>query len=178
MNDFKRRSSFGNKRTGGFTGRNDRQKFGDKNSENSFSRRDSRGSSGQSFGPAKFKATCADCGVSCEVPFRPSGERPVYCSDCFRGKEGGRPGQSNDRSAKSSYERNAAQPYVRQPVATNSVSTEQFSDLNRKVDEILSLLKTQKIIKNPLESLPLKTGKTKEVEKKVKAKPSLKKKKK
>ena len=30
-----------------------------------------------------FKATCAECGKPCEVPFRPSGDRPVYCKDCF-----------------------------------------------------------------------------------------------
>jgi len=29
-------------------------------------------------------ATCAACGVETQVPFRPSGDRPVYCSDCFR----------------------------------------------------------------------------------------------
>lgn len=28
-------------------------------------------------------ATCAACGVETQVPFRPSGDRPVYCSDCF-----------------------------------------------------------------------------------------------
>lgn len=29
------------------------------------------------------KATCADCRKECEVPFKPSGERPVYCKECF-----------------------------------------------------------------------------------------------
>ena len=29
------------------------------------------------------KATCADCKRECEVPFKPSGDRPVYCKDCF-----------------------------------------------------------------------------------------------
>lgn len=29
-------------------------------------------------------ANCADCGRSCEVPFRPTGSRPVFCRDCFR----------------------------------------------------------------------------------------------
>jgi CxxC-x17-CxxC domain-containing protein len=29
------------------------------------------------------KATCADCKKECEVPFKPSGDRPVYCRDCF-----------------------------------------------------------------------------------------------
>ena len=28
-------------------------------------------------------ATCASCGVETQVPFRPSGDRPVYCRDCF-----------------------------------------------------------------------------------------------
>jgi CxxC-x17-CxxC domain-containing protein len=26
---------------------------------------------------------CAQCGKNTQVPFRPSGGRPVYCSDCF-----------------------------------------------------------------------------------------------
>ena len=29
------------------------------------------------------KAICADCKKGCEVPFKPSGERPVYCKECF-----------------------------------------------------------------------------------------------
>lgn len=28
-------------------------------------------------------ATCASCGIQTQVPFRPSGDRPVYCRDCF-----------------------------------------------------------------------------------------------
>ncbi len=28
-------------------------------------------------------AVCAQCGKDTEVPFRPSGDRPVYCSECF-----------------------------------------------------------------------------------------------
>ncbi len=28
-------------------------------------------------------ATCAQCGQATEVPFRPRGDRPVYCSDCY-----------------------------------------------------------------------------------------------
>ena len=31
-----------------------------------------------------FKATCSDCGKECEVPFKPTEGRPVYCRDCFR----------------------------------------------------------------------------------------------
>lgn len=31
----------------------------------------------------KYPINCAECGNDAMVPFRPRGERPVYCSDCF-----------------------------------------------------------------------------------------------
>ncbi len=37
------------------------------------------------------KAICADCKKGCEVPFKPSGERPVYCKDCFSKRKSGGP---------------------------------------------------------------------------------------
>lgn len=36
------------------------------------------------FGRELHKATCSDCGKETEVPFKPSGDRPVYCRDCFQ----------------------------------------------------------------------------------------------
>ena len=27
---------------------------------------------------------CAECGKDTEVPFEPRGDKPVYCSDCYR----------------------------------------------------------------------------------------------
>lgn len=27
--------------------------------------------------------TCADCNKECEIPFKPSGDRPVYCKECL-----------------------------------------------------------------------------------------------
>lgn len=29
------------------------------------------------------KAVCADCSKECEVPFKPTGDRPVYCKECY-----------------------------------------------------------------------------------------------
>ena len=31
-----------------------------------------------------FDVKCAECGVDTQVPFNPTGDRPVYCSDCFK----------------------------------------------------------------------------------------------
>jgi CxxC-x17-CxxC domain-containing protein len=37
-----------------------------------------------------YKTICADCHKECEVPFKPSGNRPVYCKECFsRRKQSG-----------------------------------------------------------------------------------------
>lgn len=33
-----------------------------------------------------YDAVCADCGKTAQVPFQPTGSRPVYCNDCFRAR--------------------------------------------------------------------------------------------
>ena len=44
------------------------------------------GSSGQGYGSQRqmFPAVCAECGKGTQVPFEPRGDKPVYCSDCYR----------------------------------------------------------------------------------------------
>jgi len=38
----------------------------------------------------KFTAVCADCQKECEVPFKPDGNRPVYCKSCWATRKSGR----------------------------------------------------------------------------------------
>ena len=51
-------------------------------------RKSERNSSGgsSSYGAPRqmFPATCSECGKTTEVPFQPRGDKPVYCSDCYR----------------------------------------------------------------------------------------------
>lgn len=35
------------------------------------------------------KAVCAECHKDCEIPFKPTGERPVYCKECFSKRKAG-----------------------------------------------------------------------------------------
>ena len=35
-----------------------------------------------------FSATCSSCGKEAQVPFQPSGDKPVYCSECFQQRGG------------------------------------------------------------------------------------------
>ncbi|MFC1687856.1 CxxC-x17-CxxC domain-containing protein [Patescibacteria group bacterium] len=44
-----------------------------------------------------YQATCANCGNSCEVPFRPTGDKPVLCRNCFSRKGNRSQGRSSDR---------------------------------------------------------------------------------
>ncbi len=77
MRNFDQRGgSRGGFKSGGNRGFGGRPSFGDRD------RRDR--------GPVTMhKATCAGCGEACEVPFRPTGDKPVYCNTCFRNTQGG-----------------------------------------------------------------------------------------
>jgi CxxC-x17-CxxC domain-containing protein len=46
----------------------------------------SSGGGGGSYGGPRqmYPAVCANCGKETEVPFQPSGDKPVYCRDCFQ----------------------------------------------------------------------------------------------
>ena len=39
--------------------------------------RDNRGSR------EMFATICSQCGANCQVPFRPTGDKPIYCSACY-----------------------------------------------------------------------------------------------
>ena len=38
--------------------------------------------------PQMHQATCGKCGQDCQVPFRPTGDRPVFCKTCFDSQGG------------------------------------------------------------------------------------------
>ncbi len=56
---------------------------GDRDRGNRFSSRGGGGSGG-SFQPRQmYKAKCSECGTDCEVPFKPTEGKPVYCRECY-----------------------------------------------------------------------------------------------
>ena len=57
------------------------------------------------------KVTCSTCKAKCEVPFKPTSSKPVYCNDCFikKGSQG-------------------------------KVSKEDLDTINEKLDKIMKLL--------------------------------------
>ena len=53
------------------------------------------------------QAVCSECGKECELPFRPTGDRPVYCRDCFsaRNDSGSFKGKFGNRSREGDFTR-------------------------------------------------------------------------
>lgn len=63
-----------------------------------FKRRDS--SRGFRDRPQMYEAICDECGKKCEVPFKPTGSKPVFCSECYSNREGGSSrGETRSRSS-------------------------------------------------------------------------------
>jgi CxxC-x17-CxxC domain-containing protein len=113
-----------------------------------------------------FPAVCFECKKECEVPFRPTGDKPVYCRDCF-GKQKQVPGRnSNGRDRLGGDFRGDARPqreyqpeYARVPSDSGADELKQhLIALESKVDRILELVsrktdnsapKTSTIKENP-----------------------------
>lgn len=123
-----------------------------------------RNSGGGNFGRRDFdrndrerqmhQAVCSNCGKNCQVPFMPTGSKPVYCSSCFENNGNTSPRFENKGFGRPSFgerpsfgggerrfdnrggERNAPAPQQPQ-------NTRQFDLINEKLDKILKLLASQ-----------------------------------
>ena len=88
-----------------------------------------------SFGPKElFDAECENCHKRCQVPFRPNGKKPVYCSDCFKREE--RPQQ--DRFEQRPFERRerpSGPPHTHAPAPDRRID-----DLKRQLDAVQATL--------------------------------------
>lgn len=78
------------------------------------------------------KAVCDECGESCEVPFRPTRGKPIYCSNCFEKKD--------DGSSRRPSRRSSGGPDFGKRDNTNKQLLEQVSSLNAKLDRILKVI--------------------------------------
>jgi CxxC-x17-CxxC domain-containing protein len=92
------------------------------------------------------KATCDECGKGCEVPFRPTGEKPIYCSNCFGAKrEGGDRGGRRDFDSRGpkrefSNDRPSPRPDFRpqttQAPVSNDGTAKHLAEISMKLDRL------------------------------------------
>jgi len=116
-----------------------KKSFKDQNHHTSSDRRTSRESEHKT---EKFSTTCSECNKACDVPFKPSNDKPVYCSACFGMKKSG----NELRGGVKSTERTERRPYgaaTSTPKPDNQGILElkrQISELEVKLNKILDLL--------------------------------------
>lgn len=109
--DSRRSGGYGSDRDGGYNGNSGRNSGFDRRRDSGFSR-------GRRDEITMHKVTCDGCGKECEVPFKPTESKPVYCSDCF--KERGK----NNFSGQSQHN-----------------YKEDLTKINEKIDLILEIVK-------------------------------------
>lgn len=109
--------------------------------------------------PELFGAVCDKCGNDCKVPFRPSGDKPVFCSDCFE-QESGRSTRGGDRDGsrgRSSYgDRSERSSFGGRDSGGDDKLMRKMDFVENKLDRIVGMLEE------------LKNAKTYRVEKEVK----------
>jgi len=103
----------------------------------------------------KHQVTCDGCGDECEVPFKPTSSKPVYCDDCFK-KTANRRGDTKGSRAQKD-------------------NSKEIEELNLKLDVVLDMLRDLKkdIASSKEKAEPVKEKKTtkkKPAEKKAKTK--------
>jgi len=86
------------------------------------------------------KTICSSCGKDCEVPFKPSGDKPVFCSNCFEKNRGG----SDTRRFE---DRNFKKPHFEDRNNRSPQNSEQYNTLNAKLDKILAMLTSSSLVK-------------------------------
>ena len=112
------------------------------------------------------QAVCSNCGKNCQVPFLPSGNKPVYCSNCFEdvNKDSG-----NGRFERTDFRRPNFNENRRFDDTRNTPpqDTRQLEVINEKLDRILKLISSQapvtkkeeKVAETPKSAKPRKTKK-------------------
>ena len=85
------------------------------------------------------RATCSKCGADCELPFKPTGERPVYCSKCFEHSRNSDSGRFEERNTNRNYN-NYENKNENAGGNSDSQLKKQFETLNWKLDKILKII--------------------------------------
>jgi len=111
-------------------------------------RRDGHRSGRPDRGPATmYQAVCDECGESCEVPFKPTNDKPVYCNTCFNAHKG----RSSDSGGYANKNNDKPRPQVRtdrdfDSRKANGEIKSELHLLNEKIDSLVKLV--EKVVVN------------------------------
>src|SRR3989344_3248513 len=102
-----------------------------------------------------FDAICSSCDKDCQVPFRTSGGKPVFCRDCFSKEGGGRElgRQAGERGARRDLPSQGGGFNDRAPMRTSTLAggdnvassnevKRQLEQVNVKLERLISAVQT------------------------------------
>lgn len=95
-------------------------------------------------------ATCSSCGKDCQVPFRPTGSRPIFCSICFD-KQGNKGSEEFGEKSygKPRFGDKRKREFQKENAVFDTKNAEhlkmEFSKLHAKLDTILHALETRAV---------------------------------
>lgn len=145
MKDFKRSNDRGRDNRGGGRGFGGGNKFGGDRGGRDFNKPRFNNNEDRPM----FDVICDDCGKNCQVPFRPSGDKPVRCSDCFGNSRDN--GSRDDRGGrdfkKPAFSKNV---YRDTPSQSTPDFKSDFIALGQKLDTVISLLQGMQPAKKEL----------------------------
>ncbi|MEI8339164.1 MAG: CxxC-x17-CxxC domain-containing protein [bacterium] len=143
MGEFRREggSRFGGNRGGSRFG-------GDRGGRPSFGGRDNRDKE-------MFSATCSECQKDCQVPFRPSNGKPIFCNDCFSKQKGDDRGGREDRFPRRDFNDRGARPSFEKrsfdtPKTDDGVKV-QLEAINSKLEKLIRSIESMTRVSAPVE---------------------------
>jgi len=109
--------------------------------------------------PQMHSAVCAECGQDCEVPFKPSGDKPVLCRECFNSSDRPRGNDNRGGDRRNDSHRNDNRNNNDHPSESRKPDNkEQLEMMNIKLDRILKILSSGTFTKTPTESVKVKVN--------------------
>ena len=122
MADFDRNRNYSRRSSGGGKSDRNRSRFdrSDRGRDRGGGRRRDGGRDRRSERHEMHSAICDKCGKDCEVPFKPTQGKPIYCDDCYK-----------DKSREAGSRSEMGKP----------INNEKIDQINKKLDKIMKALK-------------------------------------
>jgi len=97
-----------------------------------------------------FKAECSQCHKACTLPFRPSSDKPVFCSDCFAKKQAdGERGADRRHDNRSGHSKPPRSERPERHDRPQSPSSDQLAGIQRQLSTIEARLNRILDVMNP-----------------------------
>ncbi len=119
------------------------KRFGPSAGKPSFGARGGKPSFGDDRPKTFYKATCNNCGNSCDVPFKPVNGKPVFCRDCFVKTGDTAGGRASDRMPRRDFTARSTAAPARESDGSAAV-LKKLDTLIGKIDELIAAVEASK----------------------------------